>query len=132
MHLLNFTYNLCFNKKINLGKIIEKLMANRLSYRGQTTDLLDQSQIGGRKNYSTLDEIIELIHEIQTTNQNKRIMFCLFLDIKKTFGYVNKKELLNIMNRTKIAKKLLKWTKDFMEKRKIQLNSMIFKTIYLM
>ena len=132
MHLLNFTYNLCFNKKINLGKIIEKLMANRLSYWGQTTDLLDQSQIGGRKNYSTLDEIIELIHEIQTTNQNKRIMFCLFLDIKKTFGYVNKKELLNIMNRTKIAKKLLKWTKDFMEKRKIQLNSMIFKTIYLM
>ena len=99
-----------------LGKIIEKLMANRLSYWGQTSDLLDQSQIGGRKNYSTLDGIIELVHEIQTANQNKRIMFCLFLNIKKAFDYVNKKQLFTIMNRTKTSQELLKWIKDFMEK----------------
>ena len=48
-------------------------------------------------------------------------MFCLFLNIKKTFDYVNKKQLLNIMNKAKISQELLKWTKDFMEKWKIQL-----------
>ena len=85
-----------------LGKIIEKLMINQLSYWNQTTDLLNQSQIGGRKNYSILDEIIELVHEIQTVNQNKKIMFCLLLNIKRTFDYVNKKQLFNIMNMTKI------------------------------
>ena len=83
-------------------------MTNRLSYWGQTTDLLDQSQIGGRKNYFTLDGIIELVHEIQTANQNKRVMSCLLLDIKKTFDYVNKKQLFNIMNRAKIPQELLK------------------------
>ena len=91
-------------------------MANRLSYWGQTSDLLDQSQIGGRKNYSTLDGIIELVHEIQTANQNKRVMSCLLLDIKRAFDYVNKKQLFNIMNRTKILQELFKWTKYFMKK----------------
>ena len=43
------------------------------------------------------------------------------MDIKGAFDYVNKKQILNIMNRAKIPSKLLKWTKDFMEKRKIQL-----------
>ena len=83
-------------------------MTNRLSYWGQTSNLLDQTQIGGRKNYSTLDEIIELIHEIQTANQNKRVMFCLFLDIKGAFDYVNKKQLFNIMNKAKILQEFLK------------------------
>ena len=92
-----------------------------MSYWDQTTDLLNQNQIGGRKNYSTLDGIIELIHEIQTVNQNKRVMSGLLLNIKETFDYVNKKQLFNIMNITKIPQELLKWTKDFMEKRKIQL-----------
>ena len=49
---------------------------------------------GGRKNYSTLDGIIELVHEIQIANKNKRVMSCLFLDMKIAFDYVNKIQLL--------------------------------------
>ena len=48
-------------------------------------------------------------------------MSCLFLNIKKTFDYVNKKQLFNIMKKVKISSKLLKWTKNFMKKRKIKL-----------
>ena len=65
-------------------------MTNQLSYWDQITDLLNQSQIESRKNYFTLNEIIELIHEIQTADQNKKIMSCLFLNIKKAFDYVKK------------------------------------------
>ena len=96
-------------------------MTNRLSYWNQTTNFLNQSQIGGRKNYSILNEIIELVHEIQIINQNKKIIFCLFWNIKRKFDYVNKKRLLKIINMTIILQKLFKWTKDFMKKREIQL-----------
>ena len=85
-------------------------------------ELLDKSQIEGRKNYSTLNGIIELVHEIQLANQNKRIMFCLFLDIKEAFDYINKNQLLKIMNRAKLSQEIFKWIKNFMKKRKIQLN----------
>ena len=83
-------------------------MTNQLSYWDQNTELLDKNQIENRKNYFTLNEIIKLIHEIQLANQNEKIMFCLFLNIKKTFDYVNKNQLLKIMNMAKFSQKILK------------------------
>jgi hypothetical protein len=38
-----------------LGKVSEKIMATRLSYWAETTDLLYSEQMGGRKQRSAVD-----------------------------------------------------------------------------
>ena len=91
-----------------LKKALEKLMTNQLSYWSQNTELLNKSQIGDRKNHFTLNGIIKLVHEIKLANQNKKVMFCLFLNIKRTFDYVNKNQLLKIMKKAKLFQKILK------------------------
>jgi len=43
-----------------LGKVLEKILATRLSYLAETGDLLQDSQIGGRKQKSALDACLLL------------------------------------------------------------------------
>jgi hypothetical protein len=43
-----------------LGKVLEKIFANRLSYLANTTELLHNSQMGGRKQRSAIDAALLL------------------------------------------------------------------------
>jgi len=47
-----------------LGKVAEKIVATRLSYLAETTNLLYPEQIGGRSRKSAIDAALVLIHDI--------------------------------------------------------------------
>ncbi len=47
-----------------LGKIAEKIIAARLAYLAETTDLLHFNQISGRRKKSAIDAVMTLIHDI--------------------------------------------------------------------
>ena len=47
-----------------LGKVAEKIIAIRLSYLAETTDLLFLEQIGGRRARSAIDAALALIYDI--------------------------------------------------------------------
>ena len=48
-----------------LGKAFEKILATRLSYLAETGDLLQDTQIGGRKQKSALDACLLLQSKVQ-------------------------------------------------------------------
>ena len=48
-----------------MGKIAEKIIATRLSYLAATDDLLYKDQLGGRKQYSAIDAVMSVVHDIQ-------------------------------------------------------------------
>src|SRR6266496_3043843 len=61
-----------------LNKIAEKIVAARLVYLTETTDLLHFNQIDRRRKKSVIDIIITLIHNIQLAKQNKKVSSALF------------------------------------------------------
>ena len=71
-----------------LGKIAEKIIATRLSFLAESTDLLDPDQIGGRRQNSAIDAVLSLVHDIQLAKHEKRVIFILFMNIKRVFNYI--------------------------------------------
>jgi len=47
-----------------LGKVAEKIIATRLSYTAENSDLLYEDQIGGRRQKSAIDAVLSLVHDI--------------------------------------------------------------------
>ena len=105
-----------------LGKVLERIIAKRLSGLAETTDLLHSSQIGGRLRKSAVDAALLLTDEIQSQKQHNRKTTTLFLDIKGAFDHVAKDQLLGTMKDLGLPVSLLSWTKSFLSHRKIQLS----------
>ncbi len=72
-----------------LGKIAEKIIAARLVYLAETTDLLHFDQIGGRRKKSVIDAVMILIYDIQLAKQDKKVISVLFIDVKGVFDHVS-------------------------------------------
>ena len=73
-----------------LGKVSERILAQRLAYLAETTGLLHDSQIGGRLKKSAIDAALLLTSEVKA---NKRLYLkttTLFLDVKGAFDHVAK------------------------------------------
>ena len=104
-----------------LGKIAEKIVANRLAYFGENSNLLDIEQMGGKKNHSAIDAVMNLVHDIEIANRNKNGLSCLLLDIKGAFDFVSINQLLNVMKKLKLSRIIIQWVKHFMTERSINL-----------
>jgi hypothetical protein len=85
-----------------LGKIAEKIVAERLSFFAETINLLYFDQIGGRKQKSAINAAISLLSDIEINKHEKKLTSVLFLDIKGAFDHVNKVQLLEICSNLKL------------------------------
>jgi hypothetical protein len=92
-----------------LGKTAEKIIANRLGYLAETTDLLYSEQIGGRSQKSAIDAAMAIIHDIQLAKTEGLKSSCLFLDIKGAFDHVSINQLLGFCQRLKLPISLCNW-----------------------
>ncbi len=72
-----------------LDKIAEKIIAARLVYLAETTDLLHFNQISGRRKKSAIDAVMILIYNIQVAKQDKKVTSVLFIDVKEAFDHVS-------------------------------------------
>jgi ribonuclease HI len=110
-----------------LGKISEKIIANRLSFLASKHDsrensLLYHDQLGGRKQYSAIDAVMSLIHDIQINKNEKLVTSILFMDIKGAFDHVSANRLIKICIELGLPKNLIYWIKDFLLERSINLS----------
>src|SRR5271156_3885936 len=71
-----------------LGKISERILAQKLGYLAETTPLLHPTQIGGRLRKSAVDAALLLTNEVESNRRLKRKTTTLFLDIKGAFDHV--------------------------------------------
>src|SRR5204863_1124355 len=104
-----------------MGKVAEKIIAIRLSYTAETSDLLDSDQMGGRRQKSAIDAVMTLIHDIQLAKHENRVTSVLFMNIKEAYDHVSANHLLKICQKLKLSKSLCFWIRSFFQNRKVQL-----------
>jgi ribonuclease HI len=105
-----------------LGKVSERILAQRLSYLAETTHLLHPTQIGGRLKKSAIDAALLLTHEVEQNHQLGLKTSTLFLDVKGAFDHVAKNQLLAILKQLRLPKSLITWVSSFLESRQLKLS----------
>jgi hypothetical protein len=99
-----------------LGKIAEKIIVVRLSYTAELNDkLLNFDQMRDRKQRSTIDTVLNLIHDAQMTKNYENTLICLLLNVKEVFDHVALKQLVKILIKLKIFINLINWVKCFLQ-----------------
>ena len=104
-----------------LGKIAEKLVAQRLADLCEDFGLLHKDQMGGRRHRSAQDAIMALVHDVELGWKQGLTSSALFLDVKGAFDNVSKVRLIEIMNQMGLPNQLVQWVEHFMSHRVIAL-----------
>ena len=105
-----------------LGKVSERILAQRLGHLAETTNLLHPSQIGGRLKKSAINAALLLTNEVEVNRRLKRKTTTLFLDVKGAFDHVAKNQLLGILQKLQLPCNLVAWTSSFLSNRALRLS----------
>jgi ribonuclease HI len=101
------------------GKIMEAVIAKRLSYLAETHNLLPDTHMGGRKLRSTehaLHLIIDKIYDAWNTGSGK-VASLLLLDVSGAFDNISRARLLHNLRKRKIDERTIKWIGSFLRPR---------------
>ena len=104
-----------------LGKLAEKIIAERLIYFAETADLLYFDQIDSRKQKSAIDAAISVLSDIEINKHKKKLISILFMNVKRVFSNVNKSQLLETCCNLKLPPACISWVHSFLHDRKILL-----------
>ena len=107
-----------------LGKILESVVAERISYTVETYGLLPTNHFGAQKQRSAEQALLLLQEQIYTTWWGHRIVSLVSFDVKGAYNGVCKERLLQRMRARGIPEKLLQWIEAFCSERTatIQIN----------
>ena len=72
-----------------MGKISEKIIARRLAFLANTSNILHFDQMNSRKQISTINAVMSLIHDIQLAKHDNNDTSVLFIDVKEAFDHVS-------------------------------------------
>ena len=100
-----------------LGKLMERLVNNRLQYHLEKNGLLNPIQSGYRKNRSTEDQVTLLVQEIENAFQEKMKTIAVFVDLTAAFDKVWKDGLLLKLLRKQVNGNMFQWIKNFLFQR---------------
>ncbi|XP_076343227.1 uncharacterized protein LOC143243263 [Tachypleus tridentatus] len=71
-----------------LGKLMERIISNRLLHFCESNNILPESQNASRKNRQTTDHLTRLTESIYKAYNNNQVTIGVFLDVKKAFDSV--------------------------------------------
>ncbi|RYP13221.1 hypothetical protein DL766_009878 [Monosporascus sp. MC13-8B] len=107
-----------------LGKVLESVVAERISHAVQTYGLLPTNHFGARKQRSAEQALLLLQEQIYTAWRGRKIVSLVSFDVKGAYNGVCKERLLQRMKARGIPEKLLRWIEAFCSERTatIQIN----------
>jgi len=97
-----------------LSKIFEKLMQRRLSHFLKMFNVLSPHQFGFKPNSSTSDAILEFLHTVVSSLDDKNSVIATFLDFAKAFDTIRHDILLNKLEHYGIRGVVLGWFKSYL------------------
>ena len=104
-----------------LGKILEKIIANRLIYILEDRGLLTDNQAGFRPGRSTVDQVLKLVQDasdnIHTQPRGRRTMVT-FFDYNKAYDMVWRDGLIYKMIQLKLPFRYIRYVRHFLSGRK--------------
>jgi hypothetical protein len=107
-----------------LGKVLEAVIAERISYAVETYGLLPTNHFGARKQRSAEQALVFLQEQIYTAWPGKKIVTLISFDVKGAYNGVCKDRLVQRMRARGIPEQLCRWTEAFCSERtaSIQIN----------
>jgi hypothetical protein len=106
-----------------IGKIMDAVLARRLSYLVEAHHVLPDTHIGGRKLRSTehaLHLIIEKTYKAWNTGRG-RVASLLLLDVSGAFDSVSHERLLHNLRTRRVDEKLVLWIASFLSDRRTRI-----------
>lgn len=97
-----------------LGKVIEKVVARRLTYYAGKYGLVPPEQFGGCANTATTDAMLTFTHDVHAAWSMGKVMSGLTFDIKGYFDFVNHDRLLRVLKTKGIPLPLVCWVASFL------------------
>ena len=114
-----------------IGKILESIAAEILSYLSETYELLPAQHFGGRPGRTAEDVMTVLSERIYHAWKEREIYSAVFMDVAGAFNNVHHERLMHNMKQRRIPLSFVKWTESFLEGQSTQLrfNSSIMEAI---
>lgn len=100
-----------------LGKLLESVVAERISHAVETYGLLPTNHFGARKQRSAEQALILLQEQIYTAWRGRKVASLISFDVKGAYNGVCKERLLQRMKARGIPDELLQWTNAFCSER---------------
>ena len=100
-----------------VGKLLERIVNQRLQWYLETYGKLSYTQTGFRKNKNTEDQLTYFAQKIENGFQEGKKTVAVFFDMTKAFDTVWKDGLLLKLVKSGIAGNMYKWIKSFLENR---------------
>ncbi len=113
-----------------LGKILEAVVAERISHAVETHGLLPTNHFGARKQRSAEQALMLLQEQIFAAWQGRRILSLVSFDVKGAYNGVYKERLIQRLRARGMPESLLRWIEAFCSDRTatIQVNGQTSKT----
>ncbi|GBM67530.1 putative RNA-directed DNA polymerase from transposon X-element [Araneus ventricosus] len=99
------------------GKVLDKILAQRLSYFLEQNNKLHDLQFGFRKDRNTSLALHEVINTITTNKNNNLLTAMISLDISNAFNSVRWSDIIRILFEEEVPEYLIKMIRDFLSDR---------------
>lgn len=96
-----------------LGKLLEAVVAERLSYAVETYGLLPANHFGARKLLSAEQALLLLQEQIDAAWRRSRVLGLISFDVKGAYNGVCKERLIQRMRGRGVQLELVRWIKVF-------------------
>lgn len=101
-----------------LGKVLESVLAERISYLDETYGLLPKCHFGARKQRSTIDALQLATEDIYQAWKRKHVVTMLSFDLKGAFNGINKDVLLQRLRARRIPDQMARLVHSFCSNRR--------------
>ena len=101
-----------------LGKLLEKIINDRINWRIEKNKVLHSSQCGFRKNMGTMDVIVRVNEAIRQAFAQRQYCIVVYLDLQSAFDRISHTAILYKMVQCGFKGKILRWIKEYLSERK--------------
>ena len=101
-----------------IGKMLEKIVNNRLMSYLEENSILDKKQGGFRSGHSTASTIAYYTNEVYRGLNDRYFTLSTFVDLKKAFDTVNHSILLKKLSKLGVGGPLYEWLVSYLSERK--------------
>jgi len=100
-----------------IGKVLESIIADHISYLCETFNLLPKHHFGGRPGRTTEDAMIILSESIYQAWKKGNVFSAILMDVAGAFNNVHHKRLIHNMHKRRIPIEITQWITSFLNNR---------------
>jgi ribonuclease HI len=100
-----------------VGKIIERMVSNRLKYHMESSSILPNEQCGFRQGRCTTDNLTRLADDIHKATRHHKKVIAVFIDLNKAFDRLHPVTLLNKLQHRGITGNVYRYICNFLTQR---------------